>query len=66
MYIALQRSKSAREAIKVMTDLVAEFGYHSSGESFSIGDANEAWIIDMIGKGEGNTGTVWVAVKIPD
>jgi len=66
MYIALQRSKSAREAIKVMIDLVAEFGYHSSGESFSIGDANEAWILDMIGKGEGNTGTVWVAVRIPD
>lgn len=66
MYIALQRSKSAREAIKVMTSLVAEFGYHSSGESFSIGDANEAWILEMIGKGEGNTGAVWVAVKIPD
>lgn len=66
MYIALQRSKTAREAIKVMTDLVAEYGYHSSGESFSIGDANEAWILEMIGKGEGNTGAVWVAVKIPD
>ncbi|MBK9096864.1 MAG: C69 family dipeptidase [bacterium] len=66
MYIALQRSKSAREAIKIMTDLVNEYGYHSSGESFSIGDANEAWILEMIGKGEGNTGTVWVAVKIPD
>ncbi len=45
MYIALQRSKSAREAIKVMTDLVAEYGYYSSGESFSIGDKNEAWIL---------------------
>ena len=66
MYIALQRSKSAREAIKVMTDLVAEYGYHSSGESFSIGDANEAWILEMIGKGEEKTGAVWVAVKIPD
>lgn len=66
MYIALQRSKTAREAIKVMTDLVAEYGYYSSGESFSIADANEAWILEMIGKGPGNRGAVWVAVKIPD
>lgn len=66
MYIALQRSKTAREAIKVMTDLVAEYGYHSSGESFSVADANEAWILEMIGKGEGNKGAVWVAVRIPD
>ncbi len=66
IYIALQRSKTAREAIKVMTDLVSEFGYYSSGESFSIGDANEAWILELIGKGEGNKGAVWVAVKIPD
>lgn len=66
IYIALQRSKTAREAIKIMTDLVAEYGYYSSGESFSIGDPNEAWILEMIGKGEGNKGAVWVAVKIPD
>ena len=66
MYIALQRSKSAREAIKIMTDLVSEFGYYSSGESFSIADKNEAWILEMIGKGEGSTGAVWVARKIPD
>lgn len=66
MYIALQRSKTAREAIKVMTELVNEYGYYSSGESFSIADANEAWIMEMIGKGEGNKGAVWVAVKIPD
>jgi len=66
MYIALQRSKSAREAIQVITDLVAEHGYYSSGESFSIGDANEAWILEMIGKGEGNKGAVWVALRIPD
>jgi len=66
IYIALQRSRTAREAIKVMTDLVSEFGYYSSGESFSIGDANEAWILELIGKGEGNKGAVWVAVKIPD
>ncbi len=66
IYIALQRSKSAREAIKVMTDLVAEYGYYSSGESFSIGDPNEVWIMEMIGKGVGNKGAVWVARKIPD
>jgi len=66
MYITLQRAKTAREAIKVMTDLVNEYGYYSSGESFSIGDANEAWILEMIGKGEGNKGAVWAAVKIPD
>ena len=66
MYIALQRSKTAREAIKIMTDLVNEFGYYSEGESFSVADANEAWILEMIGKGEGSKGAVWVAVKIPD
>ncbi len=66
IYIALQRSKSAREAIKIMTDLVNEYGYYSSGESFSISDANEVWIMEMIGKGEGQKGALWVAVKIPD
>ena len=66
IYIALQRSKSAREAIKIMTDLVAEYGYYSSGESFSIADKHEAWIMEMIGKGPGNKGAVWVARKIPD
>jgi len=66
MYIALQRSKTAREAIKTMTDLVAEYGYYSEGESFSISDANECWILEMIGKGSGNKGAVWVAMKIPD
>ncbi|RHJ91780.1 dipeptidase [Parabacteroides bouchesdurhonensis] len=66
IYIALQRSKSAREAIKVMTDLVQEHGYYSSGESFSIADKNEAWIMEMIGKGVGNKGAVWVAIRIPD
>lgn len=66
MYIALQRAKTAREAIKIMTDLVSEYGYYSSGESFSVADANEAWILEMIGKGEGNKGAVWVARKIPD
>ncbi len=65
IYITLQRSKTAREAIKVMTDLVAEYGYYSSGESFSIADKNEVWILEMIGKGE-EKGAVWVARKIPD
>ena len=66
IYIALQRSKSAREAIKVMTDLVAEYGYYSSGESFSIADKNEVWIMEMVGKGVGNKGALWVAIRIPD
>ena len=66
IYIALQRSKSAREAIKVMTDLVKEYGYYSSGETFSIADKNEAWVMEMIGKGPGNKGAVWVAIRIPD
>lgn len=66
IYIALQRSKSAREAIKVMTDLVAEYGYCSEGESFSIADPNEVWIMEMVGKGRNNKGAVWVAQRIPD
>lgn len=66
MAIALQRSKTAREAIKVMTTLVQEYGYASEGESFSIADPNEVWILEMIGKGPGRKGTVWVAVRIPD
>ncbi len=55
-----------REAIKVMSELVSEYGYASSGESFSIADPNEAWIFEMIGKGPGNKGAVWVARLIPD
>lgn len=66
IYVALQRSKSAREAIKVMTDLVEEHGYYSSGESFSIADPEEVWILEMIGKGESEKGAVWVAQRIPD
>ena len=66
MYIALQRSKTAREAIKVMTSLVAEYGYISEGESFSISDPNEVWIMEMIGKGKDAKGAVWVARRIPD
>ena len=66
IYIALQRSKTAREAIEVMTSLVAEYGYYSSGESFSIADPNEAWILEMVGKGGVEKGAVWVAIRIPD
>lgn len=66
IYVTLQRAKTAREAIAVMTSLVEKYGYYSSGESFSIADANEVWIMEMIGKGEGEKGAVWVAVKIPD
>jgi len=66
IYIALQRARTAREAIQIMTDLVSEYGYYSSGESFSIADPNEVWIMEMIGKGPGNKGAVWVARLIPD
>ncbi|MDH6308810.1 dipeptidase [Dysgonomonas sp. PFB1-18] len=66
IYITLQRAKTAKDAIKIMTDLVAEYGYYSGGESFSIGDPNEVWVLEMIGKGENNKGAVWVAVRIPD
>ncbi len=66
IYVALQRAKTAREAIEVMADLVEKYGYASSGESFSISDPNEVWIFEMIGKGEGEKGAVWVAQRIPD
>jgi len=66
MQLALERAGSAREAIRVMTELVAEYGYRSSGESFSIGDSREAWILEMIGPGQGGEGAIWVAVRIPD
>jgi len=66
IYITLQRAKNAREAIKVISDLVSEYGYGSSGESFSIADPNEAWIFEIIGKGPGKIGAVWVARRVPD
>jgi dipeptidase len=66
IFITLERSKTAREAIQVMTDLVAEYGYASTGESFSIADPNEVWLLELIGKGAGEKGAVWVARKIPD
>ena len=66
IYIALQRSKTAREAIKCMGELVYNYGYVSEGESFSISDTEECWILEMIGKGKQNKGAVWVARRIPD
>jgi dipeptidase len=66
IYITLQRAKNAREAIFTFSQLVSEYGYCSEGESFSIGDPNEAWILELIGKGPGNKGAVWVARRIPD
>lgn len=66
IYITLQRAKTAREAIKVMTDLTNQYGYFSEGETFSIIDKNEAWIMEMVGKGKKEKGSVWVARRIPD
>ena len=66
IYVTLQRAKSARDAIRIMAELVEEYGYASSGESFSIADKDEVWIMDLIGKGEGEKGAVWVALLIPD
>ena len=66
IYIALERCKTAREAIKCMTELVAEHGYASSGETFSIADPNEVWLMELIGKGKVEKGAVWVATRVPD
>ena len=66
IYIALERAKTAREAIEVMTTLAETYGYASEGESFSIADPNEAWILEMIGKGKGRKGALWVAYRLPD
>lgn len=66
MHLALQRAKTARGAIKVMTDLVAEYGYRSTGESFSIADTKETWILEMIGPDSGGVGAEWVALRVPD
>lgn len=66
MFIALQRSKTAREAIQIMTDLVEQYGYNSTGESFSIADKNEVWVMEFIGKGKHGKGAVWVAARVPD
>jgi len=66
IYITLQRAKNAREAIKIIVELMTEYGYYSSGESFSIADANEVWIMEMISKGTVEKGAVWVARLVPD
>jgi dipeptidase len=66
MYIALERARTAREAIQIMAELVAEYGYASEGESFSIADPNEVWEMDLIGKSEKAVGAVWVARRVPD
>ena len=66
MDLALQRSASAREAIEVMHNLVQEYGYNATGESFAVCDKNEAWIMELIGKGPGRKGAVWVAMRVPD
>lgn len=66
IYIALQRSRTAREAISVMTTLAETYGYNSEGETFTICDPNEAWIMEMMGCGAGSKAVVWVAMRIPD
>lgn len=66
IYITLQRAKTAREAIKIMAELTSKYGYVSEGESFSISDTDEVWILEMIGKGPQHKGAVWVARRIPD
>jgi dipeptidase len=66
IYITLQRAANARQAIRIMAELVEEYGYYSSGESFSIADPHEVWIMELIGKGEGQKGAVWVALRVPD
>ena len=66
IYIGLQRSRTAREAIRIMTSLAEKYGYNSEGETFTICDPNEAWIMEMMGTGAGSKGVVWVAMRIPD
>ncbi len=66
IWFALERAKTARQAIGIMGELVAEYGYPSEGESFSISDPDEAWIMEMVGKGPGGKGAVWVALRVPD
>ena len=66
IYVALERAKTAREAIEVIVDLANTYGYYSSGESFSIADTEEVWVMDLIGKGKDEKGIVWVARRVPD
>ena len=64
--LALQRARTARQAIEVMTSLVAEHGYRSTAESFAIADPDEVWLMEMTGKGPGRPGAIWVALRVPD
>ncbi|MBO4593441.1 MAG: C69 family dipeptidase [Bacteroidaceae bacterium] len=66
IYITLQRAKTAREAIKIMDELTQKYGYNSEGETFSVADPNEAFILEMVGRGPGGHGALWVAVRVPD
>ena len=66
IYIGLERSRTAREAIQIMTDLVAKYGYCSEGETFTIADKNEVWVMEMVGMGPGSQNAAWVAVRVPD
>ncbi len=66
MSLALERAKTAREAVEVITSIADKYGYASEGESFSIADPNEAWILEMVGTGIGGEGAIWVAIRIPD
>ena len=66
IYVALERAKTAREAIDIIVDLANTYGYYSSGESFSLADKDEVWVMDLIGKGSDNKGIVWVARRVPD
>merc|ERR1719487_1106532 len=66
MWVTLQRVKTAREAVKMFGDLVEQYGYTSEGESFTLADLKEVWVLEMIGKGKVEKGAVWVAVRIPD
>ena len=66
IYITLQRARTAREAIQTIVDLANTYGYPSEGETFSIADPQEAWVMDLVGKGPDNKGIVWVARRVPD
>ena len=66
IYVTLERAKTAREAIETIGELVKTHGYRSSGESFSIADPNETWVLEIIGKGPGRRGAVWVAQRLPE
>ena len=66
IYVALERAKTAREAISIIVDLANTYGYYSSGESFSLADTEEVWVMDLIGKGKDHKGIVWVARRVPD